>query len=461
MMTILLAAVGILFAALMGGGAALFLRDWLVFARNSNQGPGEYSFDPDQVCQVELGEKQFQIEHDGQKNWFLEISIHSTWLGKIYPPKIEVQCGEVTSYQYAALGAQGQVYLNLSALSAGSGGTSRVEIRCRRGEIVSETGTLFGFDVVELQGRSLCVVAPHPDDAEIAAFGLYSDEDVRSSVVTVTAGDRGIYSLGSPVRDEFGMTRDTLKGEIRAWDSVTIPNLGGVPFERCYNLGFLDGTLDALVAQPEAQRIGPEELYRRGNVNPELNSSGWQALVDDLAAVFRREQPDIIVCPHPELDSNGDHQRTAQAVVNALSQLEEKALPSELLLYTVHNAVTNFFPFGPPQGSVTVPPVLAKAPVFASTPFSYRLSEAQIVRKQYALEAMHDLRQVTLPEWEGHSSMKEAFHMIVRAAKRIVRVPTETMYSPKMINRASRPNEVFFAVSIENIFAKYESVFEN
>src|SRR2546422_867970 len=31
------------------------------------------------------------------------------------------------------------------------------------------------------------VIAPHPDDAELAAFGLYAD--TRATIVTVTAGD--------------------------------------------------------------------------------------------------------------------------------------------------------------------------------------------------------------------------------------------------------------------------------
>ena len=38
-----------------------------------------------------------------------------------------------------------------------------------------------------LDDERVLVVAPHPDDAEIAAFGFYAD--TRAMVVTVTAGD--------------------------------------------------------------------------------------------------------------------------------------------------------------------------------------------------------------------------------------------------------------------------------
>ena len=40
---------------------------------------------------------------------------------------------------------------------------------------------------IDRDDERVLVVAPHPDDAEIAAFGFYAD--TRAMVVTVTAGD--------------------------------------------------------------------------------------------------------------------------------------------------------------------------------------------------------------------------------------------------------------------------------
>jgi LmbE family N-acetylglucosaminyl deacetylase len=453
----LLAAAGLLLAILAGGGMVLFARDWFRVVRRSNEATGIYNFTPDTTAEVGIGGGQFTIEENGETSWFLEVEVRSTWWGWIYPPEIDIRCEKSNSLQYLSLGHDGKVCVDLSLLKRVSNEPCTVSISCTRCELASGTGTLLGFTDIPLDGRSLCVVAPHPDDAEIAAFGLYSDETVRSSIVTVTAGDRGRYPLGNPLRDEQGTTRDSLKGEIRAWDSVAIPNLGGVPFDRCYNLGYLDGKLDTLAESTDGPRgqqgHKPVDAYRRGAIG-RPTSSGWDALISDLTSVFRRESPDTVVCPHPELDCYGEHQRTTEAVVEAVYRMESEERPSRFLLYTVHNSVNEFFPFGPPQGSVTVPPVAEGPPILASTPFSYRLSDAQIARKQYALEAMHELRRVTLPKWKGRPSAKEALRSIVEAAKQLIGVPTETMCSPRMIDRAARPNELFFVASTEQVIAE-------
>jgi LmbE family N-acetylglucosaminyl deacetylase len=67
------------------------------------------------------------------------------------------------------------------------------------------------------------LVAPHPDDAEIGAFGLYSC--ARSTVLTVSAGDYVDGRYADLAADEAGQ-RD-LGGEVRALDSVAVPQWGG------------------------------------------------------------------------------------------------------------------------------------------------------------------------------------------------------------------------------------------
>jgi hypothetical protein len=80
-----------------------------------------------------------------------------------------------------------------------------------------------------------------------------------------------------------------------------------------------------------------------------------------------------------------------------------------------------------------------------------------VVKKQYALEAMHELRRIEFPQWEGRCSTREVVHTAVRALKQLLRVPTETTSSLDMIDRAARPNEIFFAVPTEQVIAERES----
>jgi hypothetical protein len=78
------------------------------------------------------------------------------------------------------------------------------------------------------------------------------------------------------------------------------------------------------------------------------------------------------------------------------------------------------------------------------------------VKKQYALEAMHELRRIELPEWDGQRSTRKVMHTVMRALKQLLRVPTETTSSLDMIDRAARPNEIFFAVPTERVVAERE-----
>jgi LmbE family N-acetylglucosaminyl deacetylase len=455
MIQIVFGTVVLLLGTCVVAGVALFVRDCILVAQEHEEGNGDYVLDPDHTQEVEIKDGRFHIEVASGHTCFLEVEIRSSWIGWVYPPKLVLHSDGKRTRQYMGPGTDGKVYVNLAILEGGREGERSIEITCRRGNVISDTGTLMLFEDPPLQETSLCVVAPHPDDAEISAFGIYSDPDVRSSVVTVTAGDRGQYALGHPVRDASGTTRDSLKGEIRTWDSVAIPNLGGVPFKRCYNMGYLDGTLSALAKwEDQANRGGnPSATYRRGAISKKKASSGWNTLVDDLIYIFEREQPDHLICPHPELDRNDDHRHATSAAVEAVRRLEKESRPSHFLFYVVHNAVTDLFPFGPPHGTTTLPPVAAGTPDLATHPFSYSLSEEQVSKKQYALEAMHDLRHVNLPKWNGRPATREAMHTILRAIKQVLRVPTETTSSLFMIDRATRPNELFFVVPTERVVA--------
>jgi len=112
------------------------------------------------------------------------------------------------------------------------------------------------------------MLAPHPDDAEIAAFGLYADRN--ATIITVTAGNAGDFNYRAQVADPA--EHYLLKGYLRAVDSVTVPWQGGIPPEGCVNLGCFDARLPVMHQTPDEAVPGmyaPNEdtrPYRRANI---------------------------------------------------------------------------------------------------------------------------------------------------------------------------------------------------
>ena len=101
----------------------------------------------------------------------------------------------------------------------------------------------------------MLVVAPHPDDAEIAAFGFYAD--TRATVVTVTAGDAS-DRYQNPTQPWMSLTRGAV-AQMRVWDSLTIPQFGGVPPERAINLCLPDGRLSEMYLHPDRDFRGEDD----------------------------------------------------------------------------------------------------------------------------------------------------------------------------------------------------------
>jgi hypothetical protein len=256
----------------------------------------------------------------------------------------------------------------------------------------AESATLRLFDNhLDLRQRIL-VLAPHPDDAEIAAFGLYADR--QASVVTVTAGNAGDMNYRARVSDPA--EHYALKGYLRAVDSVTVPWQGNIPPERTANLGYFDGRLDAMYLAPKQtiSEVYSENTdvarYRRANlsklVSSAARSNAWQHLVEDLAEVLRKVNPGIVVMPDPRLDTHLDHEFTSVALDQALAQWQGNPI---FLLYTNHTD-GNHYPYGPAGTVVSLPP--GEQHVHMQKIYSHPTAQALQLRKLFALESMHDLR---------------------------------------------------------------------
>ncbi len=308
-------------------------------------------------------------------------------------PWVEIAVGSSRVRQHFEAGASGLRWLNLTGLRGELAPGAAVTIASHDLTLSRGQATLRVFANRLDWRKKVLVLAPHPDDAEIAAFGLYAG--TNATIVTVTSGNAGDANY----KDDFPDPAEhyLFKGYIRALDSVTVPWQGGIPPERCYNLGYFDARLATMYekrGEVVPEMYGPNDdvaPYRRANVGRLLSNASrknrWSNLVEDLAAIFKKVNPGIVVMVYPQLDTHLDHQFVSVAAVEALEKWKGDA---RFLLYTNH-AFQNLYPFGPPGSTMSLPPwpgpELPVESVFAKT-----VSPELQRRKLYALESMHDLR---------------------------------------------------------------------
>jgi LmbE family N-acetylglucosaminyl deacetylase len=375
---------------------------------------------------------------------FLELDVRASITGRIFDPAIEIATDGFRDAQFVERGVRGVRFLNVSRLLVANnleGGW--VQLRGRNLAWHGESTRLHVcHEKVSSEDRVL-VIAPHPDDAEIAAFGLYAD--TNATVVTLTAGDGSDrYSSHYQLID---LPRATV-AKMRVWDSITIPQFGGVGPEQAINLCFPDGRLREMCSHPDQDycREDGDELdfagLRQLNRSPLARTAAactWKSMVRDLKHIVKELVPTIIVTPHPWLDPNSDHLYATAAVCEAIKSAGLVA--GRAFLYCVHNRRSELWPFGPAGTGVALLPVLAEDGVCAAGFYSHPLSADRQQDKFLALEAMHDIRDI---EWVGaplkmasrrlHEELRGLAHGMGR---------TPTCY----LRRAVRPDEVFFVTS--------------
>ena len=210
-------------------------------------------YDPESDCEYQFAkgtELKVRLSSDGfvfpshRPRWdtgFLRLRLSATLMGHLADPVVQVKYGNTSTRQYLERGANGIRYINISPLSASppkAGDT--VHVLGHRVGWSEQDAALLLFANAALDSARILVVAPHPDDAEVAAFGLYSHRDAY--IATVTAGDAGAFTYRHffPDKQSHGLA----KGRLRAWDSVTVPLWGGIAPARCVNMGYFDSTLD-------------------------------------------------------------------------------------------------------------------------------------------------------------------------------------------------------------------------
>lgn len=323
----------------------------------------------------------------------LALRIKSTWLGRFIDPVVEMSGGDSPDRQTFERGVNGLRYLNLSGQAQV---LSRGELRLR-GRFCRLLGepVLWAFEHPDYSRQRVMVIAPHADDAELAAFGLYSRAS-QSWIVTVTAGE--IEAEHYQQMGLEGVEASRLKGSLRAWDSVSVPLWGGVPQERCIQLGYFCLQLPAMqstpgqaVASREAQ-LGDTRYFRRFNpfaLGSDVDGvPSWNNLLADLHELIERIQPQVIVLPHPHFDPHPDHLCSQQAVMQALGGTAWQ--PETLLHYANHLHDNDRWPMGDAGTGVALPPQFeAVEPLRPWTPC---LSPDRQWHKAMSLGMMHDLQ---------------------------------------------------------------------
>ena len=369
------------------------------FADHLFYAPGEdYVYDfGDQARQVPASLQGGLLKADcalqGDETLVLELRVKGSWLGRFLDPQVALLAGEQADRQTFERGVNGVRFLNLTGLAAPlQAGTLR--LRGRHCRLLGEP-RLWITPAVELQRRRVMVIAPHADDAELAAYGLYSQAD-ETWVVTLTAGE-----IEAEHYQEMGLAKAEaarLKGRLRAWDSITVPRWAGVPESRCVQLGYFCLQLPAMQAAPDQPAASREanladiRVFRQFNPFPlPADSDGaptWNNLLADLRALLEMAKPEVLVMPHPQLDPHPDHICAQAAVLEALQGLAWQ--PQTLLCYANHLHDNDRWPMGDSGDGVALPPQLGAAQAWA--PCSLVLDLATQHDKAMALGMMHDLQ---------------------------------------------------------------------
>jgi len=329
----------------------------------------------------------------GNETLILELRVKSSWLGRFLDPQVELMAGEQADRQTFERGVDGVRFLNLTGLAAPlQAGALRLRGRhCR----LSGQPRLWITPAVELQRRRVMVIAPHADDAELAAYGLYSQAD-ETWVVTLTAGE-----IEAEHYQQMGLAKAEaarLKGRLRAWDSIAVPRWAGVAESRCVQLGYFCLQLPAMQAAPDQPAASREadladiRVFRRFNPFPlpadDDGAPTWCNLLADLRALLEMAKPEVLVMPHPQLDPHPDHICAQAAVLEALQGLAWQ--PQTLLCYANHLHDNDRWPMGDSGDGVALPPQLSAAQAWA--PCSLVLDLATQRDKAMALGMMHDLQ---------------------------------------------------------------------
>lgn len=369
----------------------------------------------------------------------LAVRIRANLAGRWFDPWVEMSGGGRAIRQYFERGADGLRYLNLSHLPDRRGG-AEVALGVGHCRLELRGSELLGFKNPDLRGRKVMVIAPHADDAEIAAFGLYSETE--SYILTLTAGEVEAESFRSlyPHPEQASL----LKGRLRAWDSIAVPLWGGVKAEHAINLGYFCNRLQEMSAEPaksiasKTAGIKDTRRFRQWNAcrlpSDEHGEPNWHNLLADIGYLVEKFKPQVILTPHPQLDPHGDHRFATLALAEALRGVKQ-GLPDDIYFYANHYFYTDLHPFGPAHTAASLPPWFAE-PLLPACVHSVPLTLDKQKDKACALAMMHDLRPKL--------SLRKKLRKTLQAW--LIGRPVTPYGEDDYFRKAVRDNELFFRI---------------
>ncbi|MGG2395582.1 PIG-L deacetylase family protein [Pseudomonas sp. SH1-B] len=342
-------------------------------------------------ARIEQGLLQVQADLEDYDTLLLELRLKATWLGRWLDPYVHI--GD--DRQDFERGVAGRRYVNLSGQQA-----HNLRIEPRFCHIDGEL-RLYAMRNPDYAAQRMLIIAPHADDAELAAFGQYS-RSPETAIVTLTQGEieaQGLQRLGL---DKAAAA--CLKGRLRAWGSLAAPLWGGVTQARCVQLGYYCLQLPAMAEQPQlpfgSRESGEHDVrsVRRHNPLPlPADADGqptWDNLIADLVAVIEHYRPEVLLSPHPELDPHHDHIASTRALLEACKRASWQ--PQTLLLYANHLHDNDRWPMGPAGKGVALPPAITALP--ADRLWSPTLDAGRQLDKAMALALQHDLQGALPPK---------------------------------------------------------------
>ncbi|WOE80157.1 PIG-L family deacetylase [Pseudomonas protegens] len=365
----------------------------------------------------------------------LGVQVKSSWIGRFLDPAIEVLGGPTLDRQAFERGVDGLRYLNLSGLAGPLlGGELQLRGRFCRIQVQPQ---LMAWRDPDYRRQRVMVIAPHADDAELAAFGLYSQAD-EAWIVTLTAGEIEAEHYQAMGMNAAEAAR--IKGRLRAWDSIAVPRWAGVPEAHCVQLGYFCLQLPAMQAapqQPVASReaqLSDIRLFRQFNPFPlPADRDGlptWDNLLADLRELLLKARPEVLVLPHPSLDPHPDHICAQAVVMQALEGLDWQ--PTTVLGYANHLHDNDRWPMGDSGAGIALPPVFDSTTVLR--PWCLPLSQVEQYDKAMALGMMHDLQ----PRMPFKRRLRRSIQLLLAS-----RVPS-TLGENEFFRKAVRRHELFW-----------------
>ena len=368
---------------------------------------------------------QLQLPPSKYDTLFLEITLRPSIRSYLSKPYIEIDSVK----HYFEYGATGVRYLNISHIKRG-----RVtKINC---SMKTEELRCYGFTNNLVENSKTLIIAPHADDAELSSFGLYSWlKDV--TIVTITAGENGVCNYCNIYEDKKAAT--IKKGELRAFDAITTPLMGGLTLSDSIALGYFGSRLEEMRKDPvhsfysHIEGIKSIANFRKvSHCNIDLPNDpdpSYNNLKKDLKKILLAKKPKFIITPHPMIDSHPDHKESSYLIIELILELN---LDTTLLLYTNHLSVCELYPHGEMGSTITLPPLFQDL-LFDSI-FSFEVNENLQKDKFFAIEAMHDLRDSFI-----QTSLKKAFKLTQKLFKNRLMTKDKSYF-----RRAVRSNELFF-----------------